>query len=159
MSCSALVDTGSSATLVRPNMVGNNTAISHKLFKLQTVAGEQAPMVGEALAVLAAESITTETACWASPHSLPAPLPVLPAASLHPHPVPATPLTAAPAANLHPLQAHGTLLSAPPTPDPLQAPATLSALPCWHSHTTGPCHTTRHGAESLSCEVGLAEKL
>ncbi len=50
--CSALVDTGSSATLVRPDVVKNRTTILPTSFKIQTVTGEQAPMVGETLVVL-----------------------------------------------------------------------------------------------------------
>lgn len=51
-SCTALVDSGSSATLVRPDVVGSDTAIFPTLFKLQTVTGEHVPMVGEALVTL-----------------------------------------------------------------------------------------------------------
>ncbi|XP_061093063.1 uncharacterized protein LOC133125281 [Conger conger] len=47
--CSALVDTGSSATLVRPDAVGSGTTVLPTTVRLQTVTGDRAPMVGEAL--------------------------------------------------------------------------------------------------------------
>jgi len=50
--CSALVDTGSSATLVRPDVVTNGTDIFPTIVKLQSVTGERTPMVGEAIVTL-----------------------------------------------------------------------------------------------------------
>ena len=50
--CSALVDTGSSATLVKTDVMRNGTAIFPTIVKLQTVTGERVPMVGEALVTL-----------------------------------------------------------------------------------------------------------
>ncbi|KAK9525419.1 hypothetical protein VZT92_016131 [Zoarces viviparus] len=50
--CSALVDTGSSATLVRPDVVKNKAVIFPTIVKLQSVTGERAPMVGEAIVTL-----------------------------------------------------------------------------------------------------------
>ena len=50
--CFALVDTGSSATLVKPEMVKKKTDIFPTIVKLQTVTGERTPMVGETLVTL-----------------------------------------------------------------------------------------------------------
>lgn len=52
VSCSALVDTGSSATLLRPDVLDHTSVIAPTSVQLQTVTGERAPMVGETTVTL-----------------------------------------------------------------------------------------------------------
>lgn len=58
MSCAVLVDTGSLATIVRPDVVSDRVTAFPTMVKIQTVTGERAPMVGEALVTL------VSTALW-----------------------------------------------------------------------------------------------
>ena len=45
-SCTALVDTGSTATLMRPDVVPEGTQLEQTTVQLRTVTGELAPMLG-----------------------------------------------------------------------------------------------------------------
>lgn len=62
--CSALVATGSSATLVRPDVLGKGTTVSPTGVKLQTVTRERAPMVGEAVVTLGLRRTTIHCPVW-----------------------------------------------------------------------------------------------
>ncbi|CAI5693181.1 unnamed protein product [Oreochromis niloticus] len=62
--CSALVDTGSSATVLRPDVVGRGDRILPTMVKLQTVTGERAPMLGEALLTLSVGRKSVRCSVW-----------------------------------------------------------------------------------------------
>ncbi|CAI5653216.1 unnamed protein product [Oreochromis niloticus] len=62
--CSALVDTGSSATVLRPDAVGRGDHILPTMVKLQTVTGERAPMLGEALLTLGVGRKSVRCSVW-----------------------------------------------------------------------------------------------
>lgn len=51
-SCTALVDTGSTATLMRPDVVPEGTQLEQTAVQLRTVTGELAPMLGRGRATL-----------------------------------------------------------------------------------------------------------
>lgn len=63
-SCYALVDTGSSATLVKPEVLDNNTTVLPTSCKLLTVTGERAPMVGETSVTLKVGRETVYFPVW-----------------------------------------------------------------------------------------------
>ncbi|CAI5697370.1 unnamed protein product [Oreochromis niloticus] len=62
--CSALVDTGSSATVLRPDVVGTGVRILPTTVKLQTVTGERAPMLGETLLSLTVGRKSVRCSVW-----------------------------------------------------------------------------------------------
>ena len=62
--CYALMDTGSSATLVKPELVVNKTAIIPTMVKLQGVTGEGAPMVRETLVTRRVGKKTVHCPVW-----------------------------------------------------------------------------------------------
>ena len=62
--CFALVDTGSSATLVKPETVRNKTTICPTIVKLQTVTGERCPMVGETIVTMGVGKKSVRCPVW-----------------------------------------------------------------------------------------------
>lgn len=64
MDYAALVDTGSSATVLRPDVVGRGDHILPTMVKLQTVTGKRAPMLGEALLTLSVGTKSVRCSVW-----------------------------------------------------------------------------------------------
>lgn len=64
VSCSALVDTGSTATLVRPDVVPAGTVIERTSVKLQTVTGETASMRGRGTFVFTLGNLAVTFQAW-----------------------------------------------------------------------------------------------
>ncbi|KAJ8386236.1 hypothetical protein AAFF_G00175560 [Aldrovandia affinis] len=62
--CSALVDTGSTATLMRPDMVPVGTQLEQTSVQLRTVTGELAPMLGRGKVVITVGGLSVELRVW-----------------------------------------------------------------------------------------------
>lgn len=64
VSCSALVDTGSTATLVRPDVVPAGTVLEQTTVRLQTVTGQTAAMKGRGTFVFTVGGVTVTFTAW-----------------------------------------------------------------------------------------------
>lgn len=64
VSCPALVDTGSKATLVRPDVVPEGTVLEPTLVKLRTVTGQIAEMKGKGTFVFTVGSLAVTFSPW-----------------------------------------------------------------------------------------------
>ena len=64
MPCSALVDTGSTVTLVRPDIVPGWTQFEPTTVQRRTVTGELAPMKGKGIMTLTVEGRTVHHPVW-----------------------------------------------------------------------------------------------
>lgn len=64
VSCSALVDSGSTATLVRPDVVPAGTVLEETSVKLQTVTGQTASMKGRATFVFTLGGLAVTSTAW-----------------------------------------------------------------------------------------------
>ncbi len=64
VSCSALVDTGSTATLIRPDVVPAGTVLEPTSVKLQTVTGQTAAMKGRGTFVFTVGGVAVTFSAW-----------------------------------------------------------------------------------------------
>ncbi|KAJ8389511.1 hypothetical protein AAFF_G00119010 [Aldrovandia affinis] len=62
--CSALVDTGSTATLMRPDVVPVGTQLEQTSVQLRTLTGELAPMLGRGKVVITVGGLSVEFRVW-----------------------------------------------------------------------------------------------
>ncbi|KAK7884629.1 hypothetical protein WMY93_027752 [Mugilogobius chulae] len=62
--CIALVDTGSTATLMRPDVVPPGTLLEPTVVKLRTVTGELAPMLGRGLVTIQVGEMSVDFRVW-----------------------------------------------------------------------------------------------
>ncbi|RVE62229.1 hypothetical protein OJAV_G00155100 [Oryzias javanicus] len=64
VSCVALVDTGSTATLLRPDMVPADMLLEPTAVKLRTVTGDLTPMLGRGTVSIRVGSLTVDSKVW-----------------------------------------------------------------------------------------------
>ncbi|RXN35620.1 contactin-associated -like 5 [Labeo rohita] len=62
--CTALVDTGSTVTVVRPEVVPEGTQLEDTAVQLRTVTGELAPMKGKGLLTLSVAGVNMQHPVW-----------------------------------------------------------------------------------------------